>query len=353
MRIKTAVLLQCILFCTQSVSAVNIEMVTVGNPGNAPGHALYIGPAGFGAVNYVYQIGKYEVTAGQYAEFLNAVAKDDPNGLYNTVMGDISDTLLAQGCNIQRTGISPNFSYSVAADWANRPVNYVTFWDAARFANWLHNGQPTGPQGPGTTEDGAYHDVGNQNLFGRNVNAKFFIPTLDEWSKAAYHKNDGATGNYWNYAVGSNTVPLNTLPDPGKHANIYDRRLTHPYTIGSPYYRTEVGAFQNSPSPYGTFDQDGNVLEWIETKYSNSSTPDPSPYRLIAGGSYERGVESDLLGTPRLGGAGGSPGLVFQFMGFRIAAAAPVPEPTSLALFFIAAVMLGVSRFRTRRGKLL
>ena len=33
-----------------------------------------------------------------------------------------------------------------AADWANRPVNYVNFWDAARFANWLHNGQPVGPQ---------------------------------------------------------------------------------------------------------------------------------------------------------------------------------------------------------------
>src|SRR5262245_17624856 len=110
------------------------------------------------------QRGKYEVTAGQYTEFLNAVAKADPNGLYNTKMGDPGVPL---GANIQRTGSSPNYRYSVAADWANRPVGHVSFWDAARFANWLHNGQLTGPQGPATTEGGAYHDVGNQTLFGR------------------------------------------------------------------------------------------------------------------------------------------------------------------------------------------
>src|SRR6187401_2604659 len=73
------------LFAFSSAEAVTIDMVTVGNPGNAP-HTPY-GTTGYGSVGYVYQIGKYEVTAGQYAEFLNAVAKDDPNGLYNDLMG--------------------------------------------------------------------------------------------------------------------------------------------------------------------------------------------------------------------------------------------------------------------------
>ena len=148
-----------------SASAVTIDMLPVGNPGNAP-DTRYIGNS-VGDVDHVYQIGKYEVTAGQYTEFLNAVAKTDPNSLYNAKMADISfDISNGFGANIQRTGSSPNYSYSVAADWADRPVNYVSFWDAARFANWLHNGQPTGAQGAGTTEDGAYHDVGNQTLFG-------------------------------------------------------------------------------------------------------------------------------------------------------------------------------------------
>ena len=236
---------------------------------------------GFGSVGHVYQIGKYEVTAGQYTEFLNAVAKADPNGLYNTAMGDPVGSL---GANIQRTGSSPNYSYSVAADWANRPVNYVSFWDAARFANWLHNGQPTGPQGPGTTEDGAYHDVGNQTLFGRNAGAKFFIPTEDEWYKAAYHdKTAGLAASYFDYPTGTNAVPGNDITEttnPGNNANYY----ISDYAIGSPYYRTVVGEFELSDSPYGTFDQGGNVWEWNETAVTSSS-------RGLRGGSFN-GVNS-------------------------------------------------------------
>ena len=124
-----------------SVPAATIELVTVGNPGNAPDAPFDNKQRG--AVEYEYQIGKYEITAGQYTEFLNAVAKDDPNQLYYDLMGDPTEP--TRGVNIQRTGTAPNYSYSVAPDWANRPVNYVSFWDAARFANWLHNGQPTGP----------------------------------------------------------------------------------------------------------------------------------------------------------------------------------------------------------------
>ena len=155
------------------------------------------------------------------------MAKADPNGLYNTAMGDPG--VARYGANIQRTGSSPNYSYSVAADWADRPVNFVSFWDAARFANWLHNGQPTGPQGPGTTEGGAYHDVGNQTLFGRNAGAKFFIPTEDEWYKAAYHdKTAGLAASYFDYPTGTNAAPGNDITettDPGNNANFYDQQL--------------------------------------------------------------------------------------------------------------------------------
>src|SRR6476659_6828929 len=249
------------LVASSSAEAVTIDLVPVGNSGNAPD--VRYNNISVGSVANAYQIGKYEVTAGQYSEFLNAVAKADPNGLYNPAMGGPPNNY---GTNIQRAGSSPNYSYSVAADWANRPVNFVSFWDAARFANWLHNGQPTGAQGSGTTEDGAYHDVENQTLFGRNPGARFFIPTENEWYKAAYHKNDGVTGNYWDYPTASDTLLGNTLPDPGNHANFWDGGGTgnHTYTIDSPYYRTEVGSFVNSPGPYGTFDQAGNVSEFNE-----------------------------------------------------------------------------------------
>jgi formylglycine-generating enzyme len=308
------------LVASSSAHAATIDMVTVGNAGNAPNTEVMIadGTTGYGSVSYVYQIGKYEVTAGQYTEFLNAVAKSDPNGLYNTKMADPTGSVL--GANIQRTGSSPNFSYSVAADWANRPVNYVSFWDAARFANWLHNGQPIGPQGSGTTESGAYINVGNQTTFARQPGARFFIPTENEWYKAAYHKNDGASGNYWDYPTASNTAPINTLPDPGNHANFIDLYGSgnSSYSIGSPFYRTQTGEFANSPSPYGTFDQGDNVWEWNEGKVSAGS-------RGQRGGSF-RSSYDPLLASFRYGD---NPIGENNDVGFRVAS---IPEPASLAL---------------------
>ena len=217
-------------------------------------------------------------------------------------------TFRSVGANIQRTGSSPNFSYSVAADWANRPVNYVSFWDAARFANWLHNGQPTGAQGPGTTEDGAYHDVGNQTLFGRNAGAKFFIPTEDEWYKAAYHdKTAGLAASYFDYPTGTNAVP-ETISTKRPIRATTRISTVGSYAIGSPYYRTVVGEFELSDSPYGTFDQGGNVWEWNETAVFSSS-------RGLRGGSFidfsrttcsrptasydDPTTESDSYGVPR------------------------------------------------------
>ncbi len=318
--------------------AVTIEMVTVGNPGNAPDtpkEGLGFGSL-IGSVRYTYQIGKYEVTAGQYTEFLNAVAKDDPDYLYDIAMSDPTDWYRSFGANIQRYGSSPNYSYSVDADWENRPVNHVSIWDAARFANWLHNGQPTGAQGPGTTEDGAYHDIGNPALFGRNADAKFFIPTESEWYKAAYHKNDGVSGNYWEYPTASDTAPVNTLPDPVNHANFLDDEEigtgSKTYSIGAPYFRTRVGEFANSPSPYGTFDQGGNVAEWNETcSYLTCG---------LLGGSFAN-FSLDLRASHY---GEGALEYEYPFAGFRVASY--IPEPGTLLLGMVAGVVCLLPRGR-------
>jgi formylglycine-generating enzyme required for sulfatase activity len=315
------------LVCTLPTSAVTLDMVLVGNAGNAPD------TTGFGSVVYAYQIGKYEITAGQYTEFLNAVAKDDPNGLYNTSMTG------SFGANIQQIGSSPNFSYSVAPDWANRPVNYVSFWDAARFTNWLHNGQPTGAQGPGTTEDGAYHDVGNQSLFGRNASAKFVIPTENEWYKAAYHnKNAGLAANYSLYPTGSNTTPgrdLNEATSPGNNANYIVG--AGGYLIGSPYYRTEVGEFEISDSFYGTFDQGGNVLEWNDAIVNGNS-------RRVRGGSHDNSSSAMRADNNFTFGL---PASDFANVGFRVVSIpANIPEPTTAAMLGTAALVLLTLRRR-------
>src|SRR5262245_45911488 len=113
-----------VFIAISTAEAVTIDMVNVGNAGNAP-DTRYNSTA-VGSVPYSYRIGKYEITAGQYTEFLNAVAGEDANGLYNLEMDPIWPT----GPHIEQTGSSPNYSYSVGSDWANRPVNSVNFWDA-------------------------------------------------------------------------------------------------------------------------------------------------------------------------------------------------------------------------------
>jgi formylglycine-generating enzyme required for sulfatase activity len=267
----------------QAGGLTGVETVYVGNAGN-PGELSGVGAGGFGydviagGVDYGYRMGKFEITAGQYTQFLNAVARFDRYRLYSEWM-----SVSTGACDIRRSGAPGSYTYTVSPEWVNRPVNYVSWGDAARYANWLHNGQPTGSQGLSTTEDGSYYLNGATSNIAlasivREPDATWVIPTENEWYKSAYHMNDGATANYYDYPMRSSALPDNGNPDgdSGNSANFWDGD----YTVGSPYYTTEVGLFASSESPYGTFDQGGNVWEWNETPIEGSW------YRGLRGGAF-------------------------------------------------------------------
>jgi formylglycine-generating enzyme len=329
----------------------SLETVTVGNSGNAADNRVYnpSGNLGCGAVGYNFQIGKFEVTAGQYCEFLNAVAKTDPYYLYTPLMdSDVNKDYW--GCNIKRSGVSGSYVYNVASDWANRPVNWVSWGDAARFVNWLQNGQPTGrltgiPSSDlGLTEDGTYFLNGATGwslaTVTRKSGATWVIPTLDEWYKAAYHKNNGVTGNYWCYPTKSDSAPINTVedPDPGNHANFYDSKNTGTgdFTIGTPYVRTPVGEFENSASPYGTFDQGGNALEWSEGNIFGSRLYEW--YRVLCGGDFQNSVVNLRFDASWYYDDSFFASNENAQIGFRVVSI--VPEPSTLALIGIGAISL-------------
>jgi formylglycine-generating enzyme len=317
----------------------SIETVPVGDPGNAP-YTPYPS-SNYGAVAYTYRMAKYEVTAAQYTEFLNAKAKSDPFGLYNTLMNYDDDPDHYWGCNIKRTGSSGNYTYSVASDWANRPVNYVSWYDCIRFVNWLQNGQGSDAD----TESGTYAISGSGPYWTVDVpsaatratwtptTGHWVLPSDNEWYKAAYYdpQKPGGAG-YWSYPTRSDTTPINALPDPGNHANFRnDAPGVGEYTIGSPYNRTPVGAFANTVSAYGSFDLAGNVWEWNED--DSSGVPG---YRALRGGSCF-GYARNLL--PNTGYTYFDSKREFGDGGFRVAW---VPEPagTTMLLGIIVTALL-------------
>ena len=271
-----------ITLATPAFAIVTIDYVGVGNAGNAAD------TTGYGSVGYSYNIGKYEVTNRQYADFLNAKGSSNTNGIYNSTMASYG---------ITQVGSPGSFTYNVTSGFENKPVVYVSWYDAARFTNWLGNGQ-----GSGSMETGAYTLSGNSGVITKNVGATVWIPSENEWYKAAYY--NGSSGSYSLYPNGQNSITTAAA----NYGNIVGQS-------------TDVGMYALSPSIYGTFDQGGNVWEWIDTTVGDSS-------HIQRGGYWFSGDSSKLSSTFR----GNDPSLEeANYAGFRIVA---IPEPTAPLLTF-------------------
>ena len=156
----------------------------------------------------------------------------------------------------------------------------MSWYDALRFCNWLHNGRPAGAQDNTTTEDGAYTLTGATSdaagtdpihgANGRNMSALFHLPSENEWYKVAYHVPDlGDT--YYLYPTGSNTAPTVASADAnGKIDNDNDNANIANYERGADWNGqdgnvTAVGSGgPGSASVFGAYDMGGNLKEWNE-----------------------------------------------------------------------------------------
>ena len=197
---------------------------------------------------------------------------------------------------------------------------------AIRFDNWLNNGQ-----GNGDTETGAY-TLGPLNALGvptngdgitRNAGATIFLPSENEWYKAAYY--NPAANSYFHYGTSSNAVPNAAGPTATPNSANYNN------AVGD---LTDVGAYSKTTSPYGAFDMAGDVLQWNETFTSNSS-------RGLRGGSFNNppGILSSSFRTDNFATNG------LYDIGFRVAS---VPEPSALIL----ATLGGLAPLACRRKPL-
>jgi len=270
---------------------------------------------GFGIVNNNYRMGMYEITNDQWNKFKAELAPV-------AVTGD------------------PTSAYDRSASYtgADVPTDSVSWYEATQFVNWLNTSTDhqaaykfTGTQGSSdyafATWDAA-DAAGGTNLY-RHKDAHYFLPTEDEWVKAAYwngtnlqayatkageslQQGDGISGTGWNYYDG------------GWATDPYG-----PWGVGS-----------GSKELNGTFDMMGNVFEWMESPNSDTSYGAGSS-RGVRGG-YWGGYSYGLLASYRLSGL---PTIEINNLGFRVAS---VPEPGSITLL-LCGLASGLMWWRRRK----
>jgi formylglycine-generating enzyme required for sulfatase activity len=303
-----------------------IQWVTVGNPGNAAD------TTGYGAVATSYRIMKYEFTNQQYTDFLNAVDPQgtNPDAIYSGDMGSND-----RG-GITNTGSTDGSRYAVKSDMGNKPVNFVTWFDAARVSNWYQEGGVTyltSASGSAAINGGAYtlNGATTGDAPAVNPDARFYVPTEDQWYKAAYFKGGDVNAGYWQYATqvtGTAPTAVNATPvgtgtsggvspvTTGNFAN-YNSGADWNHQDGN---ATTVGT-NGGASHYGAFDMGGNVFEW------NDLTGAAGAFRGLRGGYWSNDA-SYLSSSYRSTWAPSSVSHVGG--GFRLASPVPEIDPNSL-----------------------
>jgi formylglycine-generating enzyme required for sulfatase activity len=285
-------------------NAFTMEFVTVGNPNNAADTTGAPNPAG--SVAYTYNLGKYEVSR-------DMITKANAAGSLGITMADM--------------GI-------YGGNGANRPGTGISWYEAAKYVNWLNTSRPGGTAAYKFDSSGNFQlwsagDAGyNANNMFRNSLAKYVIASSNEWYKGAYGKADGSWSNFPN---GSDSAPTAVASGTAANTAVY----------GQSFFTGPADIFNaGGLSAYGTMGQGGNVWEWNETAFDGINST-AGETRVLRGGSWNN--DSSLLVAS--GRDGGIPTTGDFNYGFRVAS---VPEPSAVSL--LAVGLGGLAMMRRRRS---
>jgi len=248
--------------CMQAVAQpanYDFDFVTITHPGN-PGYTRQPVDArhlGRGSVGYEYRIARTEITTSQWMEFANAVS----------VRGQAWATLISPpnwGAQFDPDSSGGVPQFRLRPDLTNAgmvPVGGISYSQAAMFCNWLHNDKQADDA---SLLSGAY-DIA---AFGQGLpfledlrhkpDAKYWIPTLDEWIKAVYwdpEKSDH--GGWWLYPNMSDDLLEPGPPGVGETNAGYG-------STSDDWLDFRIGEYPDTMTPWGLLDASGNAREWIE-----------------------------------------------------------------------------------------
>lgn len=287
-------------------NSFEIEFVTVGSPGNPTDPVVPTAtsaPLPSGTVNYTYHMAKYEISEEIIAK-VNALsaAGGDPLGLD----GDVE-----RGPQKPSTGLS--------------------WFDAARFVNWLNEDQGYSPaykfDSAGVFQLWEPTDPGfNAKNRYRNRQAHYVLPSADEWHKAAYY--DPLNDRYWLYPFGSDEPPLAVASGTDPGTAVYNQ--TGPADV-------QLAGGENL---FGLVGMAGNVADWEETSV-DLLNDDSSSRRGVRGSSWIFDLTTSLSSSFR--------NSAFAHanqprIGIRITS---IPEPSTLLLTLVG----GYSALNVRRRR--
>ena len=279
-------------------NAFTMDFVTIGNPNNAADTTGDPNPVG--SVAYTYNLGKYEVSR-------DMITKANSAGTLGITLADMT---------------------SYGGDGVNRPATGISWYEAARYVNWLNTstGGTAAYKFSGSTfQLWSEGDAGyNANNMFRNSLAKYVIASRDEWYKGAYGSPDGT---WYNFPTGTDSKPSAVAGGTDPNTAVYGGQA-------GPADITNAGGL----SSYATMGQGGNVWEWNETAYDGTNNT-AGENRELRGGSWNN-TSSRLGASYRLFDNPSSEDYVY---GFRVAS---VPEPSTGLL-----VLLGLSGLLLKRRK--
>ena len=262
-----------------------IDFVDIGNTGNAADTTSY------GAVPYEYRAGVNEISQ-------NDIAKATASGMANVTAGPWTGNQPAATISWYEAAAFVNFLNTNSA----KTAAYDLAWDGSAWSMNLWS-------------SGQAWTAGGTNLY-RNKDAFYFLPSENEWYKAAYYNAAGT--NYFLYPTGSDTAPTAVASGTNASSAVYNGVASVPAIVGS------AGGL----SPYATMGQGGNVWEWNESAFDGSNSSS-SENRAIRGGSWGSS-ENNLRSSGRVND---DPAFEFFFIGFRVAS---VPEPSTAVLVLMA-----------------
>lgn len=239
-----------------SIVKEGIGFQVIGKAGN---RAIQVGEAesfrvGRGSVGYEYGLSTTEITVAQYYQFVDA---------YGKVSGYPNGSLLGRGIALSSSAES---GYVMNAGLAQYSA-MLTWTNAARYCNWLHNGRANEAW---AFESGAYdlRDMREGTGISRAATAKYWIPNLDEWLKGVFfdaNRHGEGTGGFWQRPGGTNDYLVTGFPGQGGQTDAG----WNPDPSVAPF--VSVGSFPSIAGPWGLLDTSGGEREWIEDMFGDSA----------------------------------------------------------------------------------